>query len=145
MSERAVSISVGYTLTVAITLLLTVSLLAVVGDTVDRRQGSVAHDELEVVGERVVEGIESADRLAATNATTVSIRVALPDRVAGSQYLLVLDANGGDPVLRLSARAVDASATVQFTNRTAVAPTRLDGGDVRVALGAGGKLEVRPA
>ena len=140
MTDRAVSVTVNYVMSLAITTLLISGLLMSTGDVVGDRRESVVRGELEVVGERISAGIETADRLARTGATEVTLEVSAPRRVGGMSYSISVD--GANRVVTLETRDPDVIVEVPFRNRTNVATTTTSGGTVEVAL-TGGDLEVR--
>lgn len=140
MTDRAVSVTVNYVLSLAITTLLISGLLMATGDIVGDRRESVVRGELEVVGERVSAGIESADRLARTGATEVILEVSAPRRVGGESYSISVD--GSSQVVTLETEDPAVAVTIPFRNRTDVETVTVNGGNVEVVL-TGGDLEVR--
>lgn len=140
MSDRAVSAALSYVLTLAITTLLISGLLFATMDVVGDRQESVIRGEFGVMGEQVSAGLQTADRLARTDANTVVVTVALPPRAGGEEYLISLAPVQGAVVLTTADEEV--SVAVPFENETGVRQSTANGGDVQVVL-AGGELEVR--
>ena len=140
MTDRAVSVTVNYVMSLAITTLLISGLLMATGDVMGDRRESVVRGELEVVGERISAGIETADRLVQTGATEVTLEVSAPRRVGGKSYTISVD--GASRVVTLETRDPDVIVAVPFRNRTNVATTTTNGGTVEVVL-TGGDLEVR--
>lgn len=143
MSDRGLSVAVNYVLSLAIATMLLSGLLFTVGDVVGDRRDATIRSELDVVGERVAAGLLTADRLAEMGASTVTIDVELPPRVAGTDYRVQLNATGG----RLELETVDEDllVTTPIRNRTALRTSVADGGDLEVTLTAGGALEVGTA
>lgn len=140
MTDRAVSVTLNYVLGLAIATLLIGGLLIATGDVVGDRRESAIRGELEVVGQRVSSGLETADRLNRSGGGTVELRVSAPERVAGESYTIEVDASRRVVVLETEDPAV--SVEVPFRNETAVAGSTVDGGTVEVVRD-GGELEVR--
>lgn len=148
--ERGVSPVFGYVLTLGISTLLVSGLLIAAGGFVDQQRELTTESELRVIGQQVSADIAAADRLARTDgASEISVTRQIPEQVVGSQYSLSVetDANGPtQPYLQL--RTVRPNVTVQvgLTNQTAVAESRVGGGEIEVAyLPASDELEVRNA
>lgn len=141
---RAVSVTVNYVLAVAIATVLLTSLLVAAGDAVSGRQEAIARGEAATVTERVVTGLQAADRLATAGGDTVDLELALPDRIAGESYTIAVtsDASGTTVVVRALDGAVSQRTPVVTT--TAVSETTLAGGEVRIRL-VGGSFEVERA
>lgn len=133
MTDRAISVTLGYTLTLAVTGLLTAGLLIAGTGFVDDTREDVVRQELEVIGQHVAGNVEAADRLveAGDDPSTVTVNETFPSRVAGTTYGIELDpGNGGQ--LHLSATDVDASVTVEVGTTTAVGDSSANGGEVAV-------------
>lgn len=143
MSDRALSTTMGYVLTLAITTALVTGLFVATGDMVQDREDGVVREELNVVGAQLAADIEAADRLARTDAERVVVETHLPERVAGLQYRIRVDP-GPTTQLVLSPTSSAVSVAVPVGNVTDVRGVTVSGGDVRVVL-AGDELEVRRA
>ena len=143
MTDRGLSVAVNYVLSLVVATMLLSGLLLAVGDVVGDRQDAAVRSELEVIGERVAAGLDSADRLSQAGATTAVVRVELPPRVAGTGYRVHLNASAE----RLELEAVDdgVRTTVAIRNETPLESSVANGGDLEVVRTAGGKLEVRTA
>lgn len=141
MSDRGLSVAVNYVLSLAIATMLLSGLLFTVGDVVTDRKDAAVRGELEVLGERVAAGLHTADRLTQSGATTVTVGVELPPRVAGADYRVRLNASGE----RVELETVDESVlvTTPLRNETAMSESVTDGGDLEIGQTAGGDLEVR--
>lgn len=144
-SARGVSTTVGYVLTLGITTLLVTGLLATTGGLVDTRQETATRDALDVFGQRVAANLMAADRLAESGADTVVLDVTLPNRVAGSGYVVTVHGSGSGSEIELESNRIDASATIEFVTTTDVADAELRGTDLRIVLTAANELEVRAA
>lgn len=150
MRDRAASTAVGYVLTLGITLLLVVGLLSVSVTLVEDQRSRAVNAELSVLGNRLAADLASADSMvrAADTPATASVRVALPDRVAGGQYRISIDerADAGGYYryrLVLESDVADTAVAVHLKTGTEVAETTVSGGSVTVAYDAGsGRLEV---
>lgn len=142
-SARGASTTLSYVLTLSITAILISGLLIATGGVLEDRRESVTRDELQVVGQQISAKLMAADRLAATDPAELVVRGDFPNRIAGSAYTIAVNASGPQPHLRLVATDVDASVTVSLTNRTALAETRIVGGDLEITLTAADELEVQ--
>lgn len=142
MSDRGVSVTVNYVLSLAITAVLISGLLFATANIMEDRQETVLRGELDVVGERISAGIETADRLHRTGAEEVILEVAAPDRVAGEGYAIEVNASRRVVILETADPAV--VVEVPFNNETAVVSSTVTGGDVDVVR-SGAELEVRSA
>lgn len=145
MNDRAVSVTINYALTLAVTTLLMSGLLIGTGAMLDGRQEVAIRAELDVLGERLAAGLMTADRLVQAGGDAVTVQVTLPDRVAGTGYNIEVSATGSGSHLLLESHDPVASANITFTNRTAVASKTVTGGDVRIVLSGVGDLEVESA
>lgn len=140
MNDRAVSVTLNYVLSLAITTLLIGGLLLATGGVMDDRRESAVRGELEVVGQRISSGVETVDRLHRVGAERATYRVSAPDRVAGKGY--TIDVNATRRVLVLETTDPSVSVEVPFRNETDVAASTVTGGDVEVVR-SGDELEVR--
>lgn len=147
MTDRGVSVTVNYVLTLGITTLLITGLLIAVGGLMDDRRESATRGELRVIGERVTSDLMTADRLAQIGASEVVVRPKVPGQVAGKQYTLMLNATDRQIILETS--DPDVVVRVPFQNTTAVASSSTEGGNIQIVLadpgGADEALEVRSA
>lgn len=143
MTDRGVSVTLSYVLTLAITTLLITGLLTAAGNVVEDRQDSVIRSELRVVGEQVATSLMTADRLAQTTDDTVVVRTYSPDRIGGEEYQLRLDASNEEVVLETT--NPDILVRVPFDTETAVSSSSANGGNVEIVLTDVGDLEVRAA
>ncbi|MFC6865045.1 hypothetical protein ACFQGE_16470 [Halomicroarcula sp. GCM10025817] len=150
MRDRAVSPAIGFVTTLAITLLLVISLFTSTGSLVTAERDQTAQTELEVLGNSLADQLAGADTLVrATDApTTVRVTDRLPERVAGEQYRIAIEQVGttGDAYryrLVVTSPSVGVSAAVDLTTGTPIAETTVDGGPVTVTYDrATGTLEV---
>ncbi len=140
--ERGVSTTLSYVLTLTITALLASGLLISAGAFVENRQEETARDELDVIGQQLTARLMAADRLAASGAENVTVRMQFPETVAGSQY--TIEVQPGSDRIVLNTTSIDATARVTYTTRTSVSAVRVNGGNLEIVL-SGGNLEVRAA
>ncbi|MBX0298255.1 DUF7266 family protein [Haloarcula nitratireducens] len=147
MDDRAVSIQISHTLSLAITALLISGLLIATGGLVESRQEQAIQSELAVVGERIATNLMTADRLASAGGSTaeVQVMVSLPDRVAGSGYRVTVNSSTAPPQLALTSTDPTVTVTVPFETTTTVDGRTVSGGDVRIVFTPSGTLEVRAA
>lgn len=132
-TERAVSTTLSYILTLAITAILVSGLLVAGGNLVEDQRERVVETELDVIGEQLASQINAADRLnqSGHRATTVAIRQRLPSTVTGQTYRITLEERE-DPVLRLETTRPDIAVEIEVTNTTAMGQSRASGGTVMV-------------
>jgi len=138
--ERAVSVAVGYVLTLAIGAVLLSGVVIGIGGIVDSQTDRVVRGDLEVIGQTTVANLESADRLAraaeidrlddpdAVDSTNVSVGVDLPTRLAGRPYrIAVTNAS-------VTLRTDDPDIAVEIPHAAAVSvrETSVRGGPVRI-------------
>lgn len=134
---RAVSVTVGYVLTLAIGAVLLSGVIIGVGGVIDSQTDRAIRGDLAVVGQNTVANLESADRLAraaeegrpdSTGAVNVSVDVDLPKRVAGIPYRIAI----GNDTAELRTDNPDASVEIAHTATLTVAQTSVRGGPIRI-------------
>ena len=130
--SRAVSTTLSYTLTLAISAILVSGLLLAGGSYVDDRREAVVEDELTVIGQQLAAGMERADRLvvAGNSPSVVNVNQELPNRVTGSGYRVALDSS--ESAITLESTDSDISVTVGFVSQTAISDSTADGGTVQI-------------
>lgn len=143
-TDRAVSTTLSYVLTLSITALLASGLILAAGTTIENRQHSVVEEELKVIGQQFASKMLAADRLATSGGETIRVELMAPSQVAGSSYRLTV-ADGAPPTIRLEAESVEVSVTITVPLDTPVVNTSVRGGDARIVLTESGDLEVRSA
>jgi|SRR6056297_2385814 len=137
-ADRAVSVTVGYVMTLAISTLLLSGLFVAGGSFVETQRERAAHGELTVVGERIAADLGTVDRVASSASSpdelTVDRSLTLPDRVSGSGYRIRVTENGTAGTIALESDATDAGVEVPFrtSEDVAVANATVDGGDLRI-------------
>lgn len=129
---RAVSTTIGYALTLGITALLVTGLLIAGGGFLQEQRETSTRSELEVIGHQVASDIASADRLAGSDVTEVSIRRSLPQRVTGSSYSITVENSAQSHLVLASA---DPEVTIRIDMETVfvsngVATGTVDGGNI---------------
>lgn len=148
MTDRAVSTTLGYALTLAITTLLVTGLLVGVGGFVEDQRERAIRSELQVVGQQMAADVQAGDRFAETGDTTFTIRRDLPNEVAGTSYTVeVVGDPANDPpeetYLRLSTSNPDIVVEVDMALRTHIEEASFTGSRLVVSYDTGtGKLEV---
>jgi hypothetical protein len=132
--DRAVSTTLSYTLTLAISAILVSGLLLAGGSYVDSQRDQVVRDELTIVGQQLAAGMERADRLveAGIDNSNLDVQVTqeFPDRVTGSGYRVEVD--GSNSVITLESTESDISVDVGFTTSTDVADSSAEGGTIEI-------------
>ncbi len=145
MTDRAVSVTVNYVLTLAITALLLSGLLVAAGGLVESQSERAIRSELDVLGQHLAADIESADRLATVaegESAEVRIGTSLPARVAGRSYRIAV----GENELTLRTTDPEVSVTVPFRTTNEVEERTIRGGDLRTEWSDdSGTLEVERA
>ncbi|TKX75574.1 hypothetical protein EXE46_03770 [Halorubrum sp. GN11_10-6_MGM] len=153
-TDRAVSVTVGYVMTLAVSTLLLSGLFVAGGSFVETQRERAAQGELTVVGERIAADVETVDRLVASAESrerlTVNRSLTLPDRAAGTAYRIRVSANGTEGALALESDRTDATVEVPFRTSTdvAVRNATVDGGSLRLwwdpdgGAGGGGAVVV---
>ncbi|TKX85828.1 hypothetical protein EXE43_11590 [Halorubrum sp. SS5] len=137
-TDRAVSVTVGYVMTLAVSTLLLSGLFVAGGSFVESERERAAQGELTVVGERVAADLGTVDRLVASGASrgglTVNRSLTLPDRVSGTSYRIRVSANGTEGMVALESDRSDTVVEVPFrsTEDVAVRNATVDGGDLRI-------------
>lgn len=134
MSERGVSTTLGYILTLAITAILVSGLLVAGGNLIEDQRERSIETELEVIGDQLTSQIQAVDRLNQSGQGETEfarIRQDFPSHVTGQAYRITLE-ESDDPVLRLETTRPDIAVEIGLTNTTAVGQSRISGGDVVV-------------
>lgn len=137
--ERAVSTTLGYSLTLAMTAILIAGLLIAGGALVEDQRERIAQEELSVASEQLASGLGDADRLAGTvNDGAVQTTVWLPDRVAGAAYTIRLEnhSTGGEPptaTIVADSQAVDVTAELSLRTSVPVANQTVVGGPLVIS------------
>jgi FlaG/FlaF family flagellin (archaellin) len=149
--RRAVSVTVGYVLTLAVAALLLGTLVTATTGLVTDQSRTVIDDELTVVGDQLAANIDEADRLArvaredAADSGTdgaVALDVSLPRRVSGSEYFVEID--GGTITLEATNPSVVVEVAYPEPTLDIDAPDRFRGGPIELGYDGGTTLEVRP-
>ncbi|MDZ7851031.1 MAG: hypothetical protein U5K70_09685 [Halodesulfurarchaeum sp.] len=139
--DRGVSTVVGYVLNLGLaTILITGLLISGASLVADQRERTV-RSELDVLGNRLAADLETADRLHRLGDGEVTLRTALPSRVAGNEYRIDILTTDGAVTLRLEIADSSISRTVPVRNTSRVTAGTVDGGDL-VIDGSAGWLEV---
>ncbi|WP_435096087.1 DUF7266 family protein [Halarchaeum sp. P4] len=143
---RGVSTVVGYVLNIGIALLLVTGLLiAASGYVADQRERAV-RTELQVVGDRFVSDLSTADRLATVgDGRYVAVHATLPPRAVGRHYTVHVGdvgSPGGEVYVRLVAPQADVTVERTVHLDTAVTNTTRSGGSLRIVVD-GGTMEVQ--
>ena len=137
-ADRAVSVTVGYVLTLAISTLLLSGLFVAGGSFVETQRERAAQGELTVVGERIAADLGTVDRLAADTASggdlTVDRPLTLPDRVSGTGYRIRIAASDTRGTIVLESDGTDATVEVPFrtSEDVGVRNATVDGGNLRI-------------
>ncbi len=138
---RAVSVTVGYILMLAVAMLLMGVLLTGAAGLMESQSQQVINDELTVIGNQLASNIHEADRLAVIAAAdadasgedgTVELTVRLPQQVAGTGYLVSIETE----TITLSTTNPDVEVTVSYpeTETEIHSNDRLASGDLEISF-----------
>ncbi|GAB6878572.1 hypothetical protein JCM17823_08460 [Halorubrum gandharaense] len=138
--ERAVSVSVGYVLNLAVATLLLSGLFVAGGSFVQGEREAAIDGELTVVGERVAADLMTVDRLVANaeerSELVVERHVDLPPRVSGSQYRIAVESEEGatNGTVQLQDQRTDAVVEIPFRTdkKVNIQGGTVDGGDLTI-------------
>lgn len=144
-ADRAVSTTLGYVLTLGITMLLITGLVAAAGTYVETQREQVIRSELTVIGEQLSADLAAVDRLARTWGTDREVVTRqIPAEVAGTSYTVEV-VNPGPPgsgsYLRLTSTDPELTVEVDLELNTAIAGGSVGGGDLEIVYD-GTDLEV---
>ncbi|WP_302080344.1 DUF7266 family protein [Salinibaculum rarum] len=145
MTDRAVSTTLGYVLTLSIAALLVGGLLSAGAGFVTTQRDVVIREEMSVVGQQLSANVEQADRLVnASNASVggspvVQVNQTFPETVARSQYDIRL--NNQTDQLILSSTDPEQTIVVNVTTSTKLGNSTARGGEITVRY-AGNKLVI---
>lgn len=143
MTDRAVSSTLNYVLSLGIMAILVTGLLSAGGGFVEDRQEEVVRSELEVIGQQVASDIQRADRLvtAGDGNEQVTLTQSLPERISGTTYQMSLEPSG--PKLVLKSTDPEISVSVRLQTTTTLGASSAGGGTVVVTYPSGSnQLEV---
>jgi len=143
--DRAVSVSVGYVLNLAIASLLLAGLFIAGGSFVEGEREQAVRGELTVVGERIVADLMTVDRLAAGSEDhedlVVERTAEYPPRVSGSGYTVIVAPD--DEIVALEHPRTDERVEVPFRASSDVEGTTVSGGNLEIRWnGTAGHVEV---
>lgn len=119
--SRAVSVTINYILTLAISAVLVTGLLIAGGTFVEDSRERVIESELEVIGIHLASNVEQVDRMVNASESgqpdAAWVNETFQRQVTGSVYLVELD-DGNPSHLVLNASDVDVSVRVNVTVQT---------------------------
>ncbi|WP_256403328.1 DUF7266 family protein [Halorubrum salinum] len=135
--DRAVSVTVGYVLTLAIGALLLSGVVVAVGGVIDGQTQRTVESELAVAGQTAVANLEAADRLAraaeadrpgSEGDVTVAVEADLPSRIAGRPYRIAVDSDA----VAVRTDSPDVRIEIPHAATRDVSPTTVRGGAIRI-------------
>jgi hypothetical protein len=147
MTDRGVSTTLSYVLTLTIATLLVGGLIMAGSSFVEDRREQVIRQELLVVGEHLASNIEQVDRYrrAADTVQTASVSQAFPNDVTGSTYTVELK-DGSPPQLYLNSSRPRISITVNVSQSVTACDSVASGGPIVAEWDTGSScLEVQNA
>lgn len=146
MTDRALSTSFSYVLTLGITTLLATVLIIAGGQFVSDQRERTVETDLQVIGEQLAADIEQVDRVVSANSSavdTIGKNQSLPDAVAGERYRIEI-MDGPNVALRLWTDSPSETAIIPVHNQTAIASDTINGGDVTITYDAASdEIEVK--
>jgi len=147
--ERALSVSINYTLSLVIVTMLFAGLFVATSGYVDVQRERAISSEFQVVGNRMAADLSAADRVVATvgdASPEVEILGSAPAQAAGSEYRIEISVvDEGDHynvTMELISTRYSVNETVTVKTDTAVEETTVSGGDYEIVYDSG-ELEVR--
>lgn len=141
--NRGVSTVLGYSLNLMVATLLVTGLLIAAGSLVESQRDQASRAELQVVGERLVANLETADRLARTaNDGQGRVDATLPSHVAGSSYRVAIVTGDGEAQAILTTDTPQNRVVVPINNETPLLPSNHTGGALHVSWNESAPLEV---
>lgn len=134
--DRAVSVTVGYTLNFAIAAVLFSALLIAGSGLIDSQTRTVTHDELSVTGQQLAEELMAADRLVraggSSDSVVLSVETTLPERAAAGGYTMRIEHADGNGAIDLETTDPNVEVTVPFRSQTDIQNTTVGGGTVGI-------------
>ena len=151
-TDRGVSSTVTYTLVIVLTVTLTAGLVIGADELVAGQREQTVQNQLDVIGQRLASSIQTVDQMAATDPSTASVTRHFPNRVAGSQYRVIIrqpDPTRQEYVLILESTDADVTTRASVTTTVRMAADRsllpsgqterrIDGGSLRIVYQSGG-------
>lgn len=133
--SRAVTPAVTHVLTIAITSLLVIGLLATAGSFLTTEERTNAREDLELIGNRLADEVSRVDALARNGGRT-TIVTHHPAEVSGGGYTVdhrhPSECTEGDSCLELSSHDVDVDVLVPLQNSTSVRVRTVSSGTFNV-------------
>jgi len=146
--DRAVSVAVGYVLSLGIATLLFSVLLIGGSGMIESQTRTVTHDELSVTGQQLAADLSGADRLVRANVSdgneskTLRLRTDLPERTAAGSYTIEISHDDTEGTIELRSTSPDVVVRVHFWSQTGVGNSTVNGGAVEISYDGSGPLEV---
>jgi hypothetical protein len=131
--DRAISITFGYVLALAITTVLIAGLLTAGSAFLTQQREDVVRAEFQEVGQQLAHDIAAADRINRSLASNQSVRVQsrLPQRIGGRPYQIVISRNDSRTYrLTMTTDRPRVNTTVTVRARSDIAPSAVAGGPV---------------
>jgi hypothetical protein len=132
-SERGVSSTLSYVLSLAIATLLITGLIIAGTGFVTTQRDLVIREEMEVIGQHLASNVEQADRMANASegsGTTVQVNQTLPDTAARSEYDVRLSESREQLVLNSS--SPEQTVRVNISTTTDLGESTADGGAIAI-------------
>lgn len=147
MTDRAVSTTLSYAMSLTIITLLVTGVFMATGDFVEDERERTVRSEFKVLGNRIAADIAAVDRLAGADTdSTAELTTDLPTTVAGKTYRINVTNNATGPndiTLSTSSEPL-IEVTVTVKTERPIATTTLSGGAIKVTYD-GANVEVTRA
>jgi len=137
--DRAVSVAVGYVLSLGIATLLFSVLLIGGSGLIESQTRTVTHDELSVTGQQLAADLSGADRLVRAggggDVSNVALQTDLPNSVAAGGYTIEITyTNASDTgTIELRSSSPEVVVSVPFRSVTPVRGPTIGGGTVETS------------
>lgn len=135
MTNRAVSTTLSYAMSLAMITLLVTGVFIATSDFVENERDRTIRSEVNVLGNRVAADIATVDRLAVADPEgTATLRTNLPGSVAGKAYQITITSPAAGPTSITLATGSEpfVQETVTVKTEQAVVNTTLAGGPIEV-------------
>lgn len=151
--DRAVSVQVNYTLSLAIITVMIAGLFMGMSTFLQNERESAVQSEFDVLGNRVAADLAVADRLnqSAWSDATVRVATTVPEQVAGQGYeITIVSSSVGSPVkyydvtIYLESNGLSVNRSVSVRTRSKVEPGSISGNNYVIVYDESDQqLEVR--
>jgi hypothetical protein len=142
VNTRGVSVTLNFALSLLIAGLLLSMVMMATKSLVDSQKDQTVRSELRVIGEKVASSLMTADRLAESGASSVTVFVDASNRAGSVGYEIRINATAAGSELILEPNREFSEVHIDFRNSTEIATDVVNGGDMEIVLTDAGRLEV---